>query len=315
MNSNQVRVVDPILSRHARGYRQQGLVAAALFPLAPVPAYGGKVIEFGKESFRTYNSKRAPGSATKRIQFGYEGKPYAVVPSALEASVPREWMRDASQVPGIDLAARAVNTVMRSLTLEHEVACATIATTPGNFDSAHKVALVGADRWTGASSNPSEDAEAGKEAIRGSIGVYPNVAVISARAMSALRFNEKILDRIKHTGRDSATPELLAALWGIQTVVVGAAVQATGAADSLGDVWGNDVVLGYANTNGGDANANIDEPSCGYTYLIDGMPLVETPYWDPNTKSWIYGVSYDNTPVLSGMAAMYLIEDAGAAAA
>ena len=101
MTPGQVRVVDPILSEHARGYRQAQLVATALFPFADVAAYGGQVIEFGKESFKIYNAKRAPGANTKRIRFGYEGKPYAIVPSALEAPVPREHMRDASQVPGI----------------------------------------------------------------------------------------------------------------------------------------------------------------------------------------------------------------------
>jgi hypothetical protein len=316
MNSNQVRVVDPILSRHARGYRQPGLVGAALFPLAFVAAYAGKVIQFGKESFRVYNSARSPGSATKRVQFGYEGVDYGIVPHALEAAVPREHMRDAKAVPGIDLASRAVNTVMRSLLLEHEVACATIATNPDNYDSDHKVALAGTDRWTGGdASDPLGDVEAGKEAIRASIGVYPNVALVSATAMSALRFNPKIIDRIKHTGRDSPTAELLAALWGVERVVIGGAVQATGATDAFGDVWGHDVILGYANASGSDVNASIDEPSCGYTYLIDGMPMVEEPYWDNNTKSWVYGVSFDQKPVQTGMAAMYLIENAGAPAA
>jgi hypothetical protein len=314
-SSSQVRVVDPILSRHARGYRQPGLVGAALFPLAPVQAYAGQVIQFGKESFRLYNSKRAPGSNTKRIEYGYAGEPYAIVPSALEAKVPREHMRDAAAVPGIDLGGRAVNTVMRALLLEHEVACATLATTAANFGTDHKVALVGADRWTGGSSDPSEDVETGKEAIRASIGVYPNVAVVSAKALSACRFNAKILDRLRYTSSATPTAEILAALWGIQKVVIAGAVAATGATDAFGDVWGTHVVLGYANENGGDANANIDEPSCGYTYLIDGMPMVEQPYYDNNAKSWIYGVSHDNTPVASGMTAMYLIENAGAPAA
>ncbi|MBN8637952.1 MAG: major capsid protein [Anaerolineae bacterium] len=315
MNPAATRVVDPILSQHARGYRQAGLVGEILFPRAPVPQYGGNVIEFGKEAFRLYNSRRAPGASTKRISFGYAGKPYTITPSALEASVPRELMRDASQVPGIDLAARAVNTVSRAMRLEHEYNCAQIARNTANYDGTHRVALVGADRWTGATSNPSEDVEAGKEAIRTAIGVTPNVAVVSAAAMSALRFNPQILDRIKHTGRDTPTADLLASLWGIRRVVVGEAVVATGSNDTLGDVWGQDVILAYAAESTGDVNANAEEPSYGYTYFIDGHPLVEQPYWDNSTKSWVYGVSDDNSPVLSGMVAGYLIQNAGAAAA
>jgi len=82
--------------------------------------------------------------------------------------------------------------------------------------------------------------------------------------------------------------------------------------DAFGDVWGNDVVLAYTNIS---SDPNVEEPSFGYTYAIEGHPLVEQPYWDPNSKSWIYGVSFDNTPVLSGITAGYLIQDAGAAAA
>jgi hypothetical protein len=312
LNNAQARIIDPILSEHARGYRQPGLVGRSLFPLAPVPMYGGQIIEFKKEAFRLYNSRRAPGGATKRIQFGYAGKPYSITPSGLEAQVPRELMRDASQVPGIDLGGRAVNTVLRSLQLEHEYNCAQLARNASNYDTDHKVALTGADRWRGATSDPSADVEVGKEAVRQTIGVYPNTALVPASAMSACKNNAKILERIKYTGRDSITTDILATLWGIKNVVVGEAVLATGADDDFGDVWGDDVILAYVSESGGaNVNANAEEPSYGYTYVIDGMPMVETPYWDNNTKSWVYGVSFDNSPVLAGMLGGYLIQDAG----
>lgn len=311
MTPGQTRIVDPVLSTHALGYKQAGLVATTLFPIGYVGMYGGNVIEFGKEAFKLYNSRRAPGTNTKRIQFGYQGKPYAIVPSALEAPVPRELMRDASKVPGIDLGARAVNTVMRSLLLEHEYNAAQLARSAGNYDANHKVALVGTSRWTGAASDPNADIRAGREAIRSTIGVYPNTALLSATAFSALQENAKILDRTKYTGRDSITTEILARLWNVQKVVVGEATVAD-AADAFGDVWGNDVVLAYTNIS---ADPNVEEPSYGYTYAIEGHPLVEQPYWDNSAKSWIYGVSFDNTPVLSGITAGYLIQDAGGPAA
>lgn len=71
------------------------------------------------------------------------------------------------------------------------------------------------------------------------------------------------------------------------------------------------MILAYVAPDGGDAGANAEEPSYAYTYAIEGMPSVENPYWDENSKSWIYGVSADEQPVLSGMTAGYLIKDAG----
>ena len=313
MTPAQARVVNPILSEHARGYRQADLVGRALFPLAPVGAYGGQVIEFGKEGFKLYSSKRAPGTNTKRIKFGYAGKPYTIVPSALEAPVPRELMRDAAQVPGIDLASRAVNTVLRSLSLEHEYNCAQIARNAANYDADHKVALVGGDRWTDSTSTPVADVEAGKEAIRSSVGVRPNTMLISASALSALKKHPDLLARAALTGVKVVTLELLKAVFEIKNIVIGEAVVA-GADDSFGDVWGDDVILAYV-APGSDVNGNAEEPSYGYTYLIEGHPMVEEPYYDNSAKSWIYGVSHDNSPVLSGMTAGYLIGGAGAPAA
>lgn len=314
----QIRVVDPILSQHARGYRQRNLIATALFPLAFVSMYGGKVIEFGKESFRLYSSKRAPGTTTKRITFGYEGKPFAIVPSALEAPVPRESMRDASVVPGIDLGARAVNTVLRSLQLEHEYNCAQVARNAALYDANHKLALVGADRWTSATSDPVADVLKAREAIRSSIGVYPNTIEISATTMAALSNHPKMVLRVGDKNTRIVTIDVLKAVFNVANVVIGEAVVAD-ASESFGDVWGNDTILAYVPENGVDSTgqpaANHEEPSYGYTYLIEGHPLVEVPYWDAGSKSWIYGVSYDNAPQLTGMTAGFLLQNSGAPAA
>ncbi|MDP1696495.1 MAG: major capsid protein [Xanthomonadaceae bacterium] len=292
-----------------------GNVGQLLFPVAPVRAYGGKIIEFGREAFRLYNSHRAPGANTKRIDFGYSGKPYAIVPRALEAVVPRENQNDAQQVPGIDLAAEAIDLVLDSQQLENEVDDANIARNAANYDANHKVALVGTARWTGAAGDPSADINAAKEAIRASIGVRPNTVVLSPSAFAACETNAKIIDRLKYTGRDSVTVELLAKLWNVQTVAVGDAVVATGQNDDFGDVWGDDVIVAYVAPAGGGSSRSQRKPSFGYRYTIVGMPLVEPAYWDNSAKSWVYGVSNDSAPVLSGMTAGYLIQNAGGPAA
>lgn len=310
LTPGQTRLADPILSAHARGFRQPGLVGQILFPLAPVSAYGGQVIEFGKEAFRLHNSRRAPGAATKRIDMGYAGKPYAIVPSALEAKVPRELMRDAAQVPGIDLASRAVNTVLRVLQLEQEDAAAKLARDVANYDAQHKVTLAGAALWSAATSTPSKDIQTGKDAIADSIGIEPNLVVLSRKAYNRLKVHAEIIERTKHTSIQSLTTDLLQTLWDVERVVVAGAKVASGANDVFSDVWGTDVILAYASL-GAAIGANVEEPSYGYTYAIEGMPLVEEPYWDANAKSWIYPTSFDATAVISGMAAGYLIQNAG----
>lgn len=302
MNISQVRVVDPVLTTVVQGYKNPEFVGDALFPAVPVGVSGGKIIEFGKESFLAYNSQRAPGGATRRISFGYQGKPFSLENHALEAPVPREYQRDAAKVPGINLGTRAVNLTMRANKQTLEIQQAALATDAANYPTANKITLSGTDKWSNAASKPVSIINAGKEAVRQAIGVYPNVLLLGAQAFNPLKDNPSILERFKYTSKESITAEMLAALFDLDKVVVGKAVQATDAG-VMSDVWGNFAVLAYVPSS----PSQMEEPSYGYTYTMEGHPLVETPYYDNNAKSWIYGVTYERAPVLSGIAAGYLI--------
>lgn len=305
-NSRQQQVIDPILSNIALGYRHPEHVGMELFPVVPVNSTGGKIIEFGKEAFRLYNSARAPGDNVKRVRFGHEGKPYAVENHALDAQVPREHMRDASQVPGINLATRAVNLVLKSTSLILENQQAGIARNADNYDANHKLTLAGTDQWSDyANSDPIGDIDNGKEAIRETIGVYPNKIEISAKVFKILKEHPVILDKIKHTQTGVVTAELLQAVFDIPKVVIGKAI-AFDDADAAIDIWGKDVILAYVPNE----SSGLEEPSYGYTYQMEGHPLVETPYWDQGTRSWVYGMTHERTAVQTGITAGFLIQNA-----
>lgn len=308
----QARVIDPILTTHAQGYVMPGNVGHTLFPRVDVGVYGGQILTFGKEGFRRYNTKRAPGAATKRVTFGYDGAKYAIVPSALEALVPDETANDAMKVPGVDAAGDAVDLILNVFGLEHECECADIARNAANYDADHKVALVGAARWRGANGDPTTDIEAGKDAIRASIGIRPNTLLLSATALSALKSNVKIRTYMDDRSIAALTSRVIADMWEIPNVVIGEAVVATGQNDDFGDVWGNDVVLAFVAPPNGSNRRNRAQPSYGYTYTIPGHPNVRQPYRDENRVSWVYPVSSDRTPVLAGITAGYLIQGAGA---
>lgn len=305
-NSKQQRVIDPILSNIALGYRHPEHVGQHLFPIVPVMQSGGQILEFDRAGFRLYNTARAPGSAAKRLSFGHQGKPYAVQNHALDAVVPREHLRDAAEVPGINLAKRALNLVMQSSSLVLENQLATIARTAANYPATHQVTLAGTARWTDyANSNPLGDVSTGREAIRSSIGMYPNVMEISAKVMAAVENHPAILDRVKYTETGVVTEALLAALFKVKKVVVGKAI-AFSDADVAIDIWGSDVVLAYVP----EIASGAEEPSYGYTYQLDGHPLIEEPYWDRDTRSWIYGTTHERVGVLTGITAGYVIKTA-----
>lgn len=305
-NSPQNQVIDPILSNIALGYRHPEHVGNFLFPIVPVRATGGQIIQFDKSSFRLYNTARAPGTKAKRAQFGHLGKKYALENHALDAVVPREHLRDANEVPGIDLSSRAVNLVMRSSSLVVENQQAAIATDATNYDVNHKVTLSGTDQWNDyANSDPVADVNNAKEAIRLSIGVDPNVIEISAAVFKVLKEHPKVLEKIKYTQTGILTAQLLAALFDVAQVVVGKAI-AFDDNDAPIDIWGKHVVLAYVP----GVTTGMEEPSYGYTYTMGGHPLVEKPFWDSDARSWIYGMTHERSAELTGVTAGFLIQNA-----
>ncbi len=308
MNLQQTRVIDPILTKVVRGFSQGNMIGRFIFPNVPVTQYGGAVIEFGKESFKRINTRRAPGSATKRISFGYEGKPYSIVPNALESLVPRERMRDASQVPGIDLATRSLSLTSSVLALSHEHECADLALNKNNYGADNKVAFTALNSWATPDSDPIADIDEAKEAIRASIGIEPNRLVLSPAAFGALKRHPKLIERIKYTKAESITLEMLKSLLEIDDIKVGKAISASDSAAGFTDVWKKDAWLGYVNDN---PNPSLEVPSFGYGYQIEGHPMVEKPYYAEDIKSWVYGVSDDCSPVIAGAGAGYLFENAG----
>ena len=90
MSGSQVRVVDPVLSTVVQGYKNPELVGSYLFPRVYVPAAGGNIIEFNKAAFELANSVRAPGANTKRISFGYAGKPYSAPARKHDSAAPQQ---------------------------------------------------------------------------------------------------------------------------------------------------------------------------------------------------------------------------------
>lgn len=304
MNVSQARVIDPILTQAIQGYKHPERVGHTLFPKVDVGVRGGTVLKFGPDGFRLYNARRAPGADTVNLSFGYEGEAFKLVQDALNSPVPRELLDDAKAVPGVDIGLRSTATIMRMLTLALEDEQARLATDPANYDADHKLALAGTAKWSHADSDPIGDIEDAKEKVRLTAGVDPNRMVISTPVFRALKGHPKVIDRFKYTSSTSITTAMLANLLDLDVLAVGKAAILTAAEDDapFTDVWGNNAVLAYAP----NAPSGLEEPSFGYTYTLKGHPFVEPPFWDNSKKSWVYGVTYERQPVLTGIAAGFL---------
>ncbi|WP_273794706.1 major capsid protein [Brucella intermedia] len=311
INQRTAAVVDPILSTHARGYRNLDFISHILFPRVTIPNRSMRVIRFGKEAFRLLNTRRAPGSDKKRVQYGYADDPVSIAQDALEGVVPIEHQEEAESIPGIDLGAGAINMVMDLVDLGLEYETAQLARNAANYDDNHKLALTGADRWADPNSNPLEDVKAAKEAIRRFIGRYPNTMTLGPDAFNALSSHPKIKDQFKYTSKDSITKEMLAAYFDLKTVAVGSAVflpETAGDNEPAVDVWGNDAILAYVPAMGD----NFQVPAFGYTYELNGYPQVSVPYFEEKNDSWIYPIKVERRPYLTGAEGGFLFIGAGA---
>ncbi|QCI93261.1 hypothetical protein [Novosphingobium sp. EMRT-2] len=306
MNTSQARVVDPILTQHARGYRNGQYVGGALFPTVTMPTRAAKRIEFDRSAFKRRRTRRAPGTPIVALEFGYEGKPVALHQEALSAIVPFEHMADASQVPGLDLQQIGVDTVLAVIALEKEIQQAGVARLAANYAAANKAALAGDDKWSDPDSDPLVQVNDAIEVIRSRIGVRANTLMLGGKLASKLKSHPKIRDHFKFTTSASVTMEMLRAYFDLPTVVAGDAIYDMPDGTTV-DAWGGDAILAYVPLEG---ERQMPVPSYGYTYQLSGHPLVEPSRQDAGIRSWVNDCLDEFSPEMVGPDAGFLFQAA-----
>lgn len=308
----QARVINPVLTGIAQGIKQNGLVGSQLFPTVPVGMRAGNILTFSREDFMQYNGlQRAPGTATKRVQFGYAGSPFALLDYSLEGSLPIEHQQEMSSGENgftVDGARLAITKVDAIMALRLEIAQATLATTLGTYPVANRTTLVGTAQWSDYSgtSDPAAVVETAKEQIRAGTGRRPNLMILGPITYARLRQHPRVRDQFKYTSAQSIDADLLAQFFGVSRVIVGDAIQATDAG-VMSDVWGKHAVLAYTEVGG---IADMGAPTFGYTYNLDGYPVVEEPYYERNSKTWYFPVTRSEAPVVAANFAGYFVQNA-----
>lgn len=304
--------ISPVNTNIAQGYQNSALVGNLLFPLVPVSQRAGKIIMFGKDQFKQVtNMQRSPGARTPRVQFGFSSSNYALVDYSIEGSLPKEIQEEQQATAKgftIDGAQMAINSAMDIIKLRLELQQSSLATTLANYGASNKITLSGTSQLSDYSgtSNPVAVVETGKEAIRQKIGKYPNTVILGPTVMAAIKQHPVIIDRMKYTGRDVVTTDILSSLWGIPNVAVGEAITANDS-DVFFDVWGKHIVLAYTITGN---LASRGQPTFGYTYNLGGYPIAEPAYYEENQKTWYFPCTSCEAPVIAAPDAGYLIYNA-----
>ncbi|OLS63750.1 major capsid protein [Pseudomonas putida] len=298
----QVRVVDPVLTNLARGYRNAQFIGEALFPIALMDKEAGTIPLFGKEAFELYDTERAI-RAQSNIMNPDDVDGLDVVLREHDIAYPVDYREQNEAM--FDAQARASRRVVDVIDLRREVACAKLAQNPGTYLAGAKVTLAGNSQWSNGGGDPIQDVERGKEVIRSRIGVRPNTITMGASAYASLKFHPKLQEALGSNERKLITLEHLKVLFGINEIYIGEALANT---NSVGDIWTDTLQLAYVAKPQAGSQTNYEDPSFGYTLRRKGMPEIDT-YDGAGGKLHFVRNTDIYKPVVVGADAGYLISD------
>jgi len=260
-------------------------------------------------------TRRSPGGDILRKRSKFGNRSFELYQDAIAEEVTLEEAEEAvNGAARINLRANAPKRAMRSIMLTLEKDTADLMQTAAQYETANTVALSSGDRWdnyASASSNPSQDLNNWKEAVRDQIGVYPNRMIIGPKVFLALKDHPLIIERVKYTSSDSVTLSLISQYFDLPGGVKVGGGKYLDDSDNLADIWGKNVILGYvpdAATNSmgyltPQPGLDKETPAFSYTYVLDGYPMAEPERWDADKGVFVYPVWAERSPELVGMGA------------
>ena len=268
----QLRVVDPVLTSLARGYRNAQFIGEVLFPLAYMDKEAGIIPLFGKESFLLWETERAIRAASNMMTPDSDNT-LDVVLREHDLFYPVDWREKAESM--FDAEKRATKRVVDAIDLRREVACAALAQSPATYLSGAKVALAGSSKWSNSGGDPIAAVEAGKEVIRSRIGIRPNTITMGASVYASLKFHNKLAAALGADETKLITVEHLKKLFGVERIEIGEALAATNAKEATSDIWRDSLQLAYVARPAAGEQADYETPSFGYTLRRKGMPEID----------------------------------------
>jgi len=153
------------------------------------------------------------------------------------------------------------------------------------------------------------DVESRIETIRSNTGLRPNVLILSGNTLSQVKQISAVLDRIKYTQRGIVTPDLLAALFGLEEVLVGDAIYSSAKETKAGtefsavSIWEKNAGKGAAFLFYRPPSPGLKTPSAGYQVRVlyeDGSPRRTTTWREPAEHQDVYEVAEETDIVQTG---------------
>ena len=236
--------IDVYLTNFSRQVRNESFIAERSLTVVPVQKDSDKYAVYGNEHLRVANDRRAPGSPPNEVDYTVGSENYSLIEHTLRDSVPDEEVENADS-PFAPFEDATLN-VQERIRLRLEKEAATLFFGPANWT--YKETRSGSDQWDDSTSNPFEVIQEAKSSVLSKAMRKPNIIIVGQEVFDVLANHPLVIDRIKYTGRDSVTPEMLARLFDVEQFLVGSAVENAsreGQPDNLQYIWGKHCFVGY----------------------------------------------------------------------
>jgi hypothetical protein len=259
--------VDAAMSKLSLAYRNRGYVAERVFPQVPVQKQSDRYYIFSKGAwFRDEAGVRAPSSRAPRGGYAVSTDTYFANEWAFAKEVPDE-LRENADAP-LNPDQEAVEFATEKVLLRKERLVAGIV-----FNSAWSTSEDAEGLWAAGTGNTFiSDVERAIDSVRKTTGRRPNVMVMDAGTLKEVKQEATVLDRIKYTERGIVTPDLIAAMFDLEEVLVGEAIYSSAeekadASDfTSANIWEKNAGKGSAFLLWRPAQPGIMVPSAGYSF-------------------------------------------------
>ena len=281
MNLDQVRVIDPILTQIAQGYKNAEGVATFFAPAVSMNVRAGRTLVFGKEAFAAQSFLRSPGSNIQKVSNEFGTRSFALRQEAISWSIAEEVAAEAKNgAAAIDLRAYAAKDAANRLMQSWEVQVAAKVQDITQYESGNVLDLAtyngGADQFNSPTSDVEVLMDDMKEQVRRQSSVYPNKMVLSPEAFNALKRNKRIRDFMQRG--ILVNEKSLAEIFGLDEIRVARRLKLNQETGKLENIYNNVAILFYHPSGATDGftpalDANYGTPAFAYTYSLSGYPI------------------------------------------
>jgi hypothetical protein len=284
-------------------------IAPRVFPVVPVQKQSDLYFKYTKNDwFRDEAQIRADATESAGSGYGLGTDSYFCDVYALHKDIGGQTMANADAP--LNLERDATEFVTQRLQLRQEIQWAAdyfktgvwgTSTTPANLWSDYS------------NSDPIGDIEVGKTTVLQNTGFMPNTLTIGYQVFTALKNHPDIVDRYKYTSADVITEEMLAALFGVDRLLVARGIKATnaqGQSEAYSFIQGKHALLTYS-----PAAPSLLAPSAGYTFMWQGVSeglgqnigVKNIPMPHLNNAQRIEGqIAFDNKVVATDLGYMFV---------